>query len=212
MRRELLNNLNEIVKMCLYKLLLLPILTHGVQFIHVSILNLQKRYGFQERIPKWITNNCNPNYEELLLRVDSLTLSGYLWANRLFFFEILLQQKIYSFPIPNSRDAEKTKTLFTKLQKARTDRKSSTWVLLPNEPEFWYYWNRSGFFESDRSKNLNYKAYEKSLKEFLKAKCVFLAAGMWLPRMPRSVVTFLNKQEQEISSGQPENPQQPNKH
>ena len=56
--------------------------------------------------------------------------------------------------------------------------------------------------------NPNYKAYEKSSKQLLRAKRVFLAAGMWLSPVPRSVVKILIQQQGEIPLGQPENPQQ----
>ena len=109
MRRNLSNKVNEKVKMCLYKLLLLSILSYGGQFIHVSRLNLQKLEEVQKRVLKWITKNYKLNYEELLLRVDLLPLSMYLLLNSLHFFSSLLKQKFYSWHLANPRDAGKRK-------------------------------------------------------------------------------------------------------
>ena len=200
LRRCLSKKVSEEVKMCLCKSLVLPILTYGVQFNHVSWFHLQKLKEFQLRVQKWITKHYKLNYEEILLRVDLLPLSMYLQFNCLFFFSSLLEQKFYSCPIPNPLDAGTRKNLFFNLKKVRTERARHAWVVLPNEPDCHYYRKGGGFLKSDWSKNSNYKAYEKSSKQLLRAKRVFLAAGMWLPLVRRPMVEVLIQQQGEIPS------------
>ena len=104
------NKVNKKVKMCLYKSPLLPILSYGTQFIHMSRLDLQKTENIQKRVLKCITKNFKLNYEGLL-QFYPLPLSIYLQLNSPLFFSSLLEQKFCLSPIPIPRDAERRKKI-----------------------------------------------------------------------------------------------------
>ena len=60
------------------------------------------------------------------------------------------------------------------------------------------------FFNTIGLKTRIKKAYEK-VKTTAQSESVFLAAGMWLPPVPRSVAKIQIQQQGEMPSGQPEN-------
>ena len=89
LRRNLSNKVNKNVKICIYKSLLLPILTC----------------------------NFKLNFEKLLFRVNLLPLSMYLQLSSLLFFLSLLEQKFCLSTIPVQRHADKRKKSILQPQK-----------------------------------------------------------------------------------------------
>ena len=125
--RNLSKKVNEKVQMFLYKLLLLPILTYGVQFIYVFRLTLQKLDKFEKRWLKWITNKFKFNYEELLILVNLLPLYVSAIEEPTFLFEFNGAEVQL---VPHSNIA------WRRIEKKSTqncqNRKNATWVLLSN--------------------------------------------------------------------------------
>ena len=161
LRRNVAVQLKPLIKLGLYKSLILPILLYGSTCINPSQSRLQNLERFQKKAVKLITGNKRVNYIGQLRLLNILPLPMFLHVNDLLLLAKVMHESSHCIELPDLTSANgRTKDVF-RLQKTRTEKARSKFTFrLANRLEKYVEFSRTYGFKK-RLINLMWKFVNK---------------------------------------------------
>ena len=124
LRRNVAVEVKPLIKLGLYKSLILPVLLNGFTCTNLSRSELQIFERFQKKAVKWIRGNKGMNYISQLWLFNILPLPMFLQVNNLLLLAKFMHESSHCFELPDLTSANRrTKEVF-RLQKKNKNRKS----------------------------------------------------------------------------------------
>ena len=125
LRRNVAVQVKPLIKLGLYKSLILPVLLYGFTCINPSRSELQNLERFQKKAVKWIRGNKGVDYISQLRRLNILPLPMFLQVNDLLLLAKVMNESSHCIELPDLTSANgRTKEVF-RLQKTRTEKARS---------------------------------------------------------------------------------------